>query len=140
MYTGIQGPANIDKCAIGAAHSLQTYNFLSEVFFVVVFLTLLLVVLILTRLLKQVGTLLYHSVTVLLIVSIVMGIGDIVYSLYVASQVYRQFDEFQQGQINCSSSVYYSSFVAGIFADIGLVVLVCLWIICDFRDIQLFAV
>ena len=69
-----------------------------------------------------------------------MGIGDIVYSFYVASQVYGQFHEFQQGQVNCSSSVYYSSFVSVIivfnyiFVDIGLVVLVCLWFIYDFRD------
>ena len=96
------------------------------------FLTVLLVSLILTKLLKQVGTLLYHSVTVLLIVSIIVGIGGIVYSFYIASQVYGQFDEFQQGQVNCSSSTY--SLVSFIFVNIGLVVLVCLWIIYDFRD------
>ena len=72
--------------------------------------------------------------------SIIVGIGDVVYSFYIASQVYGQFEEFQQGQVNCSSSVYYSSFVSVIivfnyiFVDIGLVILVCLWFICDFRD------
>ena len=119
---------------------MDAFNFISGVFFAIVFLTLVPVSLTLTRLLKKVGTVFYYSVAVLLIVSIVMGIGDIVYSFYAASQVYGQFDEFQQGQVNCSSSVYYSSFVSVIivfnyiFVDIGLVVLVCLWFIYDFRD------
>ena len=69
-----------------------------------------------------------------------MDVGNIVYSFYIASQVYGQFDEFQQGQVNCSSSVYYSSFVFGvivcnyIFVDIGLVALVCFWFIFDFHN------
>ena len=45
----------------------------------------------------------------LLILTVIFGLDDIVYSFYIASQVYGQFDEFQQGQVNCSSPVYYSS-------------------------------
>lgn len=71
-----------------------------------------------------------------------VGIGDIAYSFYVASQVYGRFDGFQldQGQANCSNS--YSLFVLGanifnyIFVEIGLVVLFCLWFIFDFREIE----
>jgi hypothetical protein len=138
--TGVRGFANIEECAIGAAHSLDAFNFLSGVLFAVVFVTLSLAFLILTRIMNKVGTLFYHSVTVLLFLSIVLGLSDIVYSFYIASQVYGQFEEFQQGQVNCSSLVYYSSFVSVIivfiytFVDIGLVVLVCLWLICDFHD------
>ena len=39
---------------------------------------------------------------------------------------------FQEGQVNCSSSVYYSSFVSVVIVEIGLVVLLCLWLILDF--------
>ena len=65
--------------------------------------------------------------------SIILCIGDIVYSFYIASQVYGEFDEFQQGQVNCSSSVYYSSFVSVIivfnyvFVVIALIALLYLW-------------
>ena len=74
-----------------------------------------------------------------MIVCVVIGIGDIAYSFYIASQVYGRFDEFQQGQVNCSSSVYYSSFVSVvivfnyIFVEIALAVLVILWLKIDFR-------
>ena len=127
----------MEECAIGAAHSLDAFNFLSGVFFAIVFVTVSLVSLILLEYINsKVGTLLYHSVTVLLIVStIIMGISDTVYSFYIASQVYGQFEQFQQGQVNCSSSVYYSSFVSVIivfnyiFVSIGLVVVVCLWLL-----------
>ena len=127
----------MEECAIGAAHSLDAFNFLSGVFFAIVFVIVSLVSLILLEYINsEVGTLLYHSVTVLMIVSIIiMGISDAVYSFYIASQVYGQFEEFQQGQVNCSSSVYYSSFVSviivfnHIFVSIGLVVVVCLWLL-----------
>ena len=111
VYTGIQGFANIEECAIGAAHSLDA---LSGVLFAITYITVPFVSLILLEYINsEVATLLYRSVTVLLIVStIIMGISDTVYSFYVASQVYGQFEEFQQGQVNCSSSVYYSSFVS----------------------------
>ena len=109
--------------------------------FAITFITVPFVSLILLEYINsEVATLLYRSVTVLLIVNVIMGISNTVYSFYVASQVYGQFEEFQQGQVNCSSSVYYSSFVSVIivfnyiFVDIGLVILVCLWFICDFRD------
>jgi ABC-type multidrug transport system permease subunit len=72
-------------------------------------------------------------------VSIIIGLGDIAYSFYIASQVYGQFDEFQQGLVNCSSPTYYSSFVSVVIiflyisVEIALVVLLCLWLILDFR-------
>ena len=113
VYTGIQGYANIEECAIGAAHSLDAFNFLSGVLFAITFITVPFVSLILLEYINsEVATLLYRSVTVLLIVNVIMGISNTVYSFYVASQVYGQFEEFQQGQVNCSSSVYYSSFVS----------------------------
>ena len=150
--TGIRNFADIEECAIGAAHSLDALNFLSGLLFIVVLLTLLVMILIFLLILctdidfridgikKKVGTILYHLITFLLIVSIIMDVGNIVYSFYIARQVYGQFDEFQQGQVNCSSFVYYYSFVFGVivfnyfFVDIGLVVLVCFWFIFDFRN------
>ena len=42
-------------------------------------------------------TLLHYLDAFLTIVCMVIGFGDIVYSFYIASQVYGQFDEFQQG-------------------------------------------
>ena len=68
-----------------------------------------------------------------------MGFCDIVYSFYIASQVYGQFDEFQQGRVNCSSSVYYSSFVSVvivflyIYIEVGLALFLILWLKIDFR-------
>ena len=133
-YTGIRGFANIEECAIGAAHSLDAFNFLSGLLFAVVFLTVLIFFLIqLCFRHKNIGTSLYYSIISLLIVSIILCIGDIVYSFYIASQVYGEFDEFQQGQVNCSSSVYYSSFVSIIivfnyvFVVIALIALLYLW-------------
>ena len=114
-YTGIRGFANMEECAIGAAHSLDAFNFLSGLLFAVVFLTVLIFFLIqLCFRHKNIGTSLY-------------------YSFYIASQVYGEFDEFQQGQVNCSSSIYYSSFVSVIivfnyvFVVIALIVLLYLW-------------
>ena len=127
----------MEECAIGAAHSLDAFNFLSGVFFAVTFVTVPLASLILIiHINREVGTLLHNSVTILLIVSIIIGISDTVYAFYIASQVYGHFDEFQQGQVNCSSSVYYSSFVSVIivfnyiYINIGLIVAVCLWLLC----------
>ena len=68
-----------------------------------------------------------------MIVCMVIVFDDIVYSFYIASQVYGQFDEklFQQGQVNYSSSVYYSSFVSVvivfnyIFIEIALAQVSC---------------
>ena len=62
--------------------------------------------------LSKPANVLYYLMFILLIISIFMGFCDIVYSFYIASQVYGQFNEFQQGLVNCSSSVYYSSFVS----------------------------
>ena len=154
--TGIQGFSDIEEYIIGAAHGLDTLNFLSEVLFIFVLLTLWLMILIFVLVLctdidfdidgikKKVGTLLYTLIAFLLIVSIIMDVGNIVYSFYIASQVYEKFDKFQQGQVNCTSSVYYSPFVFGIFffnyifVDIGLVLLVCFWFIFDFRNSVLY--
>ena len=88
---------------------------------------------------SKVADVLYYLIACLLIMSIVVGFCDIVYSFYIASQVYGQFDEFKQGVVNCSSAVYYSSFVSGIivfsyfFVEIGVVVLLCLWFKIDLR-------
>ena len=92
---------------------------------------------------SKLATFLYYLIAILLIVSIIMGIGDIVYSFHVTSQVYGQlFDEFQlgQGQVNCSSYVRFSLYTLGaiafnyIFVEIGLVVHLYLWFIFDFRN------
>ena len=45
-----------------------------------------------------------------LISTAILGLGDIVYSFYIASQAYGQFDEFQQGQVS-TSPVHYTSFI-----------------------------
>ena len=104
---GIQDFVDIEECRIGAANSLDALNFSSGVLFIIVLLTLLLMILIFLLILctdidfgidgikKKVGTILYHLIAFLLIVSIVMDVGNIVYSFYIASQVYGQFDEFQ---------------------------------------------
>ena len=75
----------------------------------------------------------------MLIVSITVD-TDIVYnSLYVISQVYGQFDEFQQqGQVNCSSFIYYCLFelvaivLNLIFVEITLISLLYSWLTRDF--------
>jgi hypothetical protein len=133
----------VEECSIGAVHSLDAFNFLTGIFFFVVFVTVLVV---LYFMLKHLGgslskesTILHYLGASLLIVCIVFGIGDTVYSFYIASQVYGQFDEFQQGQVNCSSSVYYSSFVSVVivfnyvFIEIVFIVLVVVWLKLDFR-------
>ena len=82
---------------------------------------------------SKVPTIVHYLITFLLVLTMIFVFGDIMYSFYVASQVYGQFDEFQQGQANCSSSVYYSSFVSVIllylysFVEIGLAVLLYIW-------------
>jgi hypothetical protein len=118
-YLGIRGFANLEECAIGAVHSLDAFNFLSGVLFLIVFVTVSLVAYFKIKYdfnesitLSKPAYVLHYLMVVLLIISIIMGFCDIVYSFYIASQVYGQFDEFRQGQVNCSSSVYYSSFVS----------------------------
>ena len=69
----------MEECSIGAAHSLDAFNFLSGVLFAITFLTIPLVSLIFLEYInREVGTLLYHSITILLIVNIITGIGEIV--------------------------------------------------------------
>ena len=77
----------------------------------------------------------YRLITFLLILTMIVGIADIAYSFYIASQVYGQLDEFQQGHVNCSSPVYYSSFVSAVIAhlyiivEIGLAVILYVWLV-----------
>ena len=104
--TGIQEFSDIEECRIGATHSLDALNFSSGVLFIIVLLTLLLMILVFLLILctdidfgidsikKKLGTILYHLIAFLLITSIIMDVGNIVYSFYVASQVFGQFDEF----------------------------------------------
>ena len=112
----------MEKCAIGAAHSLDTFLFLTGLYFITV---LLVVSLMIYFMLKHCGqfesslskeaTILHCLVPILVIVSVVISIGDAVYSFYIASEVYRQFNEFQQGQVTCSGPVYYLSLILYLF-------------------------
>ena len=116
----------------------RCFQFLNKNFILiwVVFVTVLVVLYFMlkhvSRTLSKESTVLHYLGAILMIVCVVIGIGDIAYSFYIASQVYRRFDEFQQGQVNCSSSVYYSSFVSVvivfnyIFVEIALAVLAIL--------------
>ena len=114
-------------------------NFISGLIFII---TLLLVLFIKINYSNKsdLGATLYYLITFLLIVSIIMGIGDIVHSFHIASQVYGQlFGDFQQqSQVNCSSYVLYSLFVSVIivfnyiFVEIGLVIILCFWFIFGF--------
>ena len=61
---------------------------------------------------SNVGIVLGYLIVLLLVVSVTVGFCDIVFSFYIANQVYKQFHEFQQDQVKCSSPVYYSSFVS----------------------------
>ena len=134
----------MEECTVSEADASD--NFLSGLLFIIVFLTLLLV---LCTTIKygidgirrelHVGITLRYLIVFLLIVSIIMGIGDIVHSFRVTSQVYRKLlDGFQQqGQVNCSSSTYYSLVVVVfnyIFVEIGLLLLLCFWFIFDFHN------
>ena len=75
---------------------------------------------------SQLARTMHGLVIFLLVLTFILGLGDIVYSFYIASQMYGQFDEFQQGQVNCSSPVYYSSFVSVflyVFVELGTALL-----------------
>ena len=133
-YLGIRGLTNFEECAIGASHSLDAFNLLTGVLFALVFVTVVVLVsAVMFRLYYGGRRPTYHLVTMLLILTMCFCFGDIVYSFYIASQVYGQFDEFKQGQVNCSSPVYYSSFVSVItvhlyiIVEIGLAVLLYVW-------------
>ena len=123
---------HLEKCEIGTDHSLDTFNLLSGFYFITVFLTVLLVLYFAVKhefgghTSSNLTTVIRYLIFFLFMVSVIMGFCDIIYSFYIASQVYGQFDEFQQGLVNCSSPVYYSSFVSVvivflyIFVEIGL--------------------
>ena len=87
---------------------------------------------------SKLATALRYIIAILLIVSTIVGLCDIIYSFYIASQVYGQYDEFKQGQVNCSSSVYYSSFVSVIivflyiYVEAGLAIFLIIWLKIDF--------
>ena len=138
-YSGIRGLTNLEECAIGALHSLDAFNLLTGVLFVLVFVTVIVLISgIILRMCYGGRRPIYHLVTTLLILTMCFCFGDIVYSFYIASQVYGQFNEFKQGQVNCSSPVYYSSFVSVvivhlyIIVEIGLALLVYAW--WNFKD------
>ena len=82
------------KSDISEAHSLDALNLLLGLFFVVIFLTVSLIVHFMIRygfggVRNRLANLLRYLIIFLFIVSIVMGIGDATYSVYIASQVYR---------------------------------------------------
>ena len=124
---------------------MDTFNFLTGLLFVIVFLTVLVGLYFIIKHViggstnKNEATIVHRLVVFLLIVSVIIGFGDIVYSFYIASQVYGQFDEFQKGQINCSSPVYYSSFVSVVivflytFIEFALAILLCLSVAVDYN-------
>ena len=111
-----------EECEISAAHSLDAVNLLSGFFFVIMFSTVSFVVHFMIRfglggVTNKLASVLRYLILSLFAVGIVMGIGDAAYSAYIASQVYGKYhNEFQQGQMNCSSLVYYSSFVSVVLA------------------------
>lgn len=121
---------------------MDAFNFLTGLLFAVVFATVLVIVIFITKYLggtsSKLATALRYIIAFLLIVSTIVGFCDIVYSFYIASQVYGQFDEFKQGQVNCSSSVYYSSFVSVIivflyiYVEVGLAIFLIIWLKIDF--------
>ena len=123
---------HLEECEIGTDHSLDTFNLLSGFYFITVFLTVLLVLYFAIKhefgghTSSSLAIVIRYLIFFLYMISIIMGFCDIMYSFYIANQVYGRFDEFQQGQVNCSSSVYYSSFVSvvivflHIFVEIGL--------------------
>ena len=142
IYIGIRGFANLEECAVGAPHSLDAFNFLTGLFFIIVFLTVVTVICFMVKYFggttNKLSTMLRYFIAFLLVVSIIIGFCDITYSFYIASQVYGQFDGFQQGLVNCSSSVYYSSFVSimivylYIVVEVGFAVFLFLWLKIDF--------
>ena len=142
-FIGIRGFLNLEECAIGAVHSLDAFLFLTGLFFITVFLIVSLIVYFMIKHCggaeSQEATVLHYLVPILVIMSVVVGIGDTLYSFYIASQVYGQFNELQRGQVSCSSPVYYLSFVSVmivfnyIFVEIALVVFIVFWLKIDFR-------
>ena len=137
------GAINFEECTIGAAQTSNTFNFLSGLFFIIVLVTLVLVLCIPVHCTDGNSySIINYLIIFMFIVSITTGIGDIVYnSFYVASQVYGQFDEFQQqGQVNCSSFMYYCLFelvaivLNHIFVEITLISLLYSWLTRDFHE------
>ena len=126
VHTGIRGFLNLEDCAIGALHSFDAFNFLSGVYFILVPLSLVLTLAFyccnLAYKWNKLALTMHGLVFFLLISTVVIGLGDIVYSFYIASQVYGQFDEFQQGQVNCTSPVYYTSFISVVIVFLHVVV------------------
>ena len=134
----------MEECAIGVLHSLDAFLFLTGLYFIAVFA---IVPPVIYFAVKHCGgsseskeaAILYYLVPILVIISVVIGIGVTGYLFYIASQVYGQFNGFQQGQVTCSGAVYYLSFVSVIivynyiFVEIVLVVFAVFWLKIDFR-------
>ena len=123
---------------------MDAFNFLTGVLFVIVIFTApVLLYFYINHAFKDdwstQANISHNLIAFLFIVIIVIGFCDIVYSFYIASQVYGQFDEFQEGLVNCSSPVYYSSFISvviiflHIFVEVGLIVLLFFWLKGYFR-------
>ena len=129
---------NTEECTIGVVHSLDALNLVSGVFFIIMFLTVSLIVHFMIKhglggVRNKLASVLRYLILFLFIVGMIMGIGDAAYSVYIASQVYGKYhDEFQQGQVNCSSLAYYSSFVSVVvvfnycFVEINLATFLCI--------------
>ena len=119
ISTGIGGFLNSEECAIGnlLVHSLDAFNVLSGFYFIIVFFMVSLIFHFMIKhglggVRSKVASVLRNLILFLFIVSIIVGFADIMYSSYITSQVYGQFDEFQESQVNCLSYMYYSSFVS----------------------------
>ena len=124
MFVGIRGLLDLEECAIGALHSLDAFNLLTGLLFLLVFVAVVIFTSAFIYELcyggKRKPT--HHLITSLLILAMYFCVCDIAYSFYIANQVYGQYDEFQQGQVNCSSPVYYSSFVSVVIVHLYVIV------------------
>ena len=76
--------ANLEECAIGAVHSLDAFNFLLGLLFLIVFVTVLLVIYFRIKYdfnenptLRKPANVLHYLMLILLIISILMGFCDI---------------------------------------------------------------
>lgn len=129
---GIRGFLHLEECDIGAHHSLDTFNLLSGAYFITVLLTVVPVLYFAIKhefgghMQSNLTSVIRNLIFFLFMVSIIVGICDIVYSFYIASQVFGQFREFQQGLVKCSSLVYYSSSVSVVIVFNYIFVEICL--------------
>ena len=130
---GIQGILHLEECDIGAHHSLDTFNLLSGAYFITILLTVLPVLYFAIKhefgghsQSNSVTSVIRQLIFFLFMVSMIVGICDLGYSFYIASQVFGQFREFQQGLVKCSSLVYYSSSFSAVMVFNYIFVEICL--------------